>query len=191
MREIVIIFILALASAGALLAQGLSDLFDQKKEQLKYMKLQIAALKVYTHILEEGYTIVKDGNLSIRDIKQGDWDLHQTHFNSLFQVNKAIAADPRVTGSLDLFRGIQDMAIEFSDLQGRWAPLGKQASAALWAEYDRGLRLLHHLIENNSLEMTDDERLEWIGKVYQRAGDLYVKAKSELENIVAMQKQES
>ena len=52
-------------------AQGLSEWFNQKATQKKYLLQQIAALQVYIGYLQKGYSIAKTGLTTIGNIKNG------------------------------------------------------------------------------------------------------------------------
>jgi hypothetical protein len=87
--------ILLLATAGLFAflssnAQTADEWFNQKSTQKKYLLQQIAALKVYLGYAKKGYTIVTSGVNTIRNIKNGDLNLHRDFFNRLKNVNPSI-----------------------------------------------------------------------------------------------------
>src|SRR5260221_4860823 len=71
-------------------AQTYDEWFRQKKTQKKYLLQQIAALQVYIDYAKKGYDIASKGLNTIRDIKNGDFNLHRDFFGSLKQVNPKI-----------------------------------------------------------------------------------------------------
>ncbi|NLR78027.1 hypothetical protein [Chitinophaga eiseniae] len=82
-RVCLLIFLLAAATTAAFS----QSFFSQKKTQLKYMAAQLAALKVYTTYLGEGYKIVKGGLDAYHAFKRGEFNLHNLFFKSLKNVN--------------------------------------------------------------------------------------------------------
>ena len=68
---------------GPVSAQTVNEWVNQKSTQKKYLLQQIAALQVYINYAKKGYNIVSGGINTIRDIKKGDLNLHNTFFSSL------------------------------------------------------------------------------------------------------------
>ena len=71
-------------------AQTTDEWLNQKATQKKYLLQQIAALQVYIGYAKKGYNIVSGGVNTIRNIKNGDFNLHRDFFNRLKNVNPAI-----------------------------------------------------------------------------------------------------
>src|SRR5215470_7473984 len=78
-------------------AQSFDVWFQQKKTQKKYLLQQIAALQVYLDYLEKGYSISKEGLGMIQDLKNGEFVLHDSFFNSLKIVNPVVRKGAEVT----------------------------------------------------------------------------------------------
>ncbi|NLR67910.1 hypothetical protein HGH92_26635 [Chitinophaga varians] len=81
-RVCMLVFLFALTTAAFS-----QSFFSQKKTQLKYMAAQLAALKIYTTYLSEGYKIVKGGLDAYHAFKRGEFNLHSLFFKSLKNVN--------------------------------------------------------------------------------------------------------
>ena len=58
--------------------------------QKKYMLQHIAALQVYIGYAKKGYNIASKGINTVRNIKNGDFNLHRDFFSSLKNINPAI-----------------------------------------------------------------------------------------------------
>src|SRR5688500_14766126 len=71
-------------------AQTWDEWTQQKKTQIKCLLQQIAANKVYIEYLQKGYSIANKGLTTIRNIKDGDFNLHRDFFGSLKTVNSKI-----------------------------------------------------------------------------------------------------
>src|SRR5438046_646086 len=87
----IIIIILSFLAAGQLCrAQTYDEWVRQSKTQKKYLLEQILALKTYIGYAEKGYSIASKGLNTIKDIKDGDFNLHDNFFNSLSAVNPQV-----------------------------------------------------------------------------------------------------
>src|SRR5438270_175824 len=86
-----IIFAIILSiSIGVCHAQTFDEWFNQKETQKKYLLAQIAALHTYIDYAQKGFSIVNNGLNTIRDIKKGDFNLHNNFLNSLSTVNPTV-----------------------------------------------------------------------------------------------------
>lgn len=183
MKKTVIIVLLA-AMAVQCRAQTFSEWFRQKSTQTKYLLEQIAALQVYIGYLRKGYTIVKDGLHTISDIKQGDLNLHTDYFNSLKNVNPAIASYPRVKDILDIQKAILRLTNKSRRQFAHTNVFTGSELQYIDKVYDRLLTDCQATIDQlqtvttpGKLEMKDDERLRRINLLYQDAQSQYGFAK--------------
>ncbi|RKR82404.1 hypothetical protein BDD43_2581 [Mucilaginibacter gracilis] len=157
-------------------AQTFAEWFKQTSTQKKYLLQQIAALQLYTGFLEKGYTIAKSGLGTIKDITSGEFDLHSLYISSLKRVNPVIRNDKRVDGILSMQT---ELLKRFNELDGLdILPADNQSyiSSVRQAITDlcrKDLDELELIITSGKLEMTDDERLQRLGKVYESTLDKY------------------
>lgn len=86
----------------SLLGQTFDEWFRQEKTAKKYLREQLAALKMYGDVLDKGYAIAKNGLAIIGNIKRGDFRLHQEYFSSLQSVNPAIQDWPEIRAIMNL-----------------------------------------------------------------------------------------
>ncbi|EHQ26173.1 hypothetical protein [Mucilaginibacter paludis] len=169
--------VLALVCCSSLSrAQTFAEWFKQTSTQKKYLLQQIAALQVYTGFLEKGYTIAKSGLGTIKDITSGEFDLHSLYISSLKRVNPVIRNDKRVDRILSMQT---ELLKRFNELDGldvlpadnkSYIGSVKQTITDLCR---KDLDELELVIISGKLEMTDDERLERLGKVYESTLDKY------------------
>lgn len=149
------------------------SIFNQSGTQMDYYLQQIAALGVYSKDLTSGYKTVKNGLGNIHDAKNGEFNLHQAYFNSLSSVNPAIRNDPKVNGILNYQNDIDK---EFNNVFRQLAG-SKQVTADestyiksvynnLLAGCNKDLDELSLVITNGKVQMTDDERIKRIDKLY-------------------------
>jgi len=139
----------------------------QMAQMVETMLQQIAALEGYIATAEKGYKIVEDGLHTIRDIKNGEFNLHSTFFSSLQSVN------PQVRG---LAEAAEIVALQASIInrtsrtlqsirQNRWLRadeidyLSKVYATLLNAALE-DVNALADLTTSGKLEMTDGERIK-------------------------------
>ena len=145
----------------------------QKKTRIKHLLEQIAANKVYIEYAQKGYKIVTDGLHSIRDIKNGDFHLHLGHIDSLKVVNPKIknwakvadiiAAQLRVLKSA---RNAINAVRESGQFTSDELDYCKNVFDYLLSECLRNIDELMMVITSGELEMTDDERVKRIERIY-------------------------
>lgn len=176
--KIFVLVLTMLVSIQASYGQKWKEWFKQKKTQIEYLVNQIAAYKVYYDYLKKGYSIVKDGTRLIGDIKEGDFNLHNGYFLSLKSVNPVIKNDTRVAAILSSqaallqqFKGL----IKFSLESGQISTAERQYIDALYSnlrkECMKDLGDLEMVITSGELEMTDDQRLDFIDRIYTDTQD--------------------
>jgi hypothetical protein len=171
--KIVVVVLTMLVSVQASYGQKWKEWFRQRKTQIEYLVNQIAAYKVYYDYLQKGYSIVKDGTRIIGDIKEGDFNLHNGYFLSLKSVNPAIKNYSHVAAILSdqaallkQFRGL----INYSTESGQFSASERQYITELYTKLNveclKDLGDLEMVITSGEVEMTDDERLALIEKIY-------------------------
>jgi hypothetical protein len=154
-------------------AQKWKEWFKQKKTQIEYLVNQIAALQVYIGYLQKGYTIVKDGTRLIGDIKQGDFNLHNGYFTSLRSVSPAIASYSKVADILSdqatILQQFKEL-LKFSAESGQFSATERQYISSVYANVKsaslQNLDDLIRVLTSGEMEMKDDERLDFIDRIY-------------------------
>ncbi len=154
--------------------QTWGEFFNQKKTQKKYLLEQLVALKMYAGYLKKGYDIVGSGISTVKDIKNGEFNLHSTFFTSLKNVNPAIRKNAKIASIISLqifiakaFKSIGDNdGLELSDNQYILDVKDKVTDDCL---VDMEELLL--VITSGRLELTDDERIERLDSIYERMRD--------------------
>ena len=154
-------------------AQTWAEWFQQKETQKKYLLQQIAALKVYIDYAEKGYTIANEGLQTIHSIKTGDFNLHNTFFNSLKQVNPAIKDWSRIADIVELqlkivkqVKGITSAVKVDGELTNEELNYCQSVFSRL---LDACLQNVEELVESitaGSLKMTDDARMKRIEGIW-------------------------
>lgn len=154
--------------------QKWKEWFRQKKTQIEYLVNQIAALQVYAGYLQKGYTIVKDGTRLIGDIKQGDFNLHNGYFSSLRAVNPVFSSYSRVavimSDQATILQHFKEL-LKFSAESGQFSATERQYIAAVYANVKsaslQNLDDLTRVLTSGEMEMKDDERIDFIDRIYR------------------------
>ena len=161
-------------------AQTADEWLNQNSTQKKYLLQQIAALKVYLGYAKKGYTIVTNGVNTIRNIKNGDLNLHRDFFNSLKNVNPSIrkyakAADiiayqvKIIKQTKITIQQIRETK-QFTETELDYC---KQVFDNLLDECIKTVEELILVTTSGKLEMKDDERLKRIDKLYADVQEKY------------------
>ena len=176
----IIVFGILLLSHITLAAQTWAEFFKQNKTQRKYLIEQIAALRVYADFARKGYGIVKEGTQMIGDLKRGDFNLHDAHFKSLRVVNPTIKKADQVSAIIEMHQAMaKSRAGTFQKVQATKMinatelKLIQQLYANLAAESGKDLEALELLIKDGELELSDDQRISRIDKLYKAMLEKY------------------
>lgn len=148
--------------------------------QKKYMLQQIAALQVYIGYAKKGYNIASKGINTVRNIKNGDFNLHRDFFSSLKKVNPKISKYVKVADIIAYqFRIISNtkqtlQAIrETKQFTTEELDYCKRVFDNLLDECVKTIDGLLMVITSGELEMKDDERLKRIDSIYNDMQDKY------------------
>ncbi len=180
MKKIIITLAFVSLWLSPITAQTASEWFNQKSTQKKYLLQQIAALQVYISYAKKGYNIVISGLNTIRDIKKGDLNIHNTFFNSLKAVNPKIARYQKVADIISYQLRIIKQAkqtIAYIRESNQFTPdeieYNKKVFDFLLLECIESINQLVSIITPGELEMRDSERLIRIDKLYADMQDKY------------------
>jgi hypothetical protein len=177
--------ILLLATAGLFAflssnAQTADEWLNQKSIQKKYLLQQIAALKVYLGYAKKGYTIVTSGVNTIRNIKNGELNLHRDFINRLKNVNPSIRKYAKVADiiayQVKIIKQTKSTIQQIRETkQFTEAELDhcKQVFGNLLDECMKNVEELILVTTSGKLEMKDDERLKRIDGLYADVQDKY------------------
>lgn len=157
---LVLVVSLVLTGRGAS-AQTWDEIFKQKKTQKKYLLQQIAALQVYIGYARKGYDIVGNRIHAVKDINNGEFNLHRNFFAALGSVNPSIKGSAVVmevlNGGLALISILKSW--DSSGLNPGDRAFVSLVKANLLAECAVELEDFLLIITSGKLEMKDHERL--------------------------------
>ncbi len=166
------LFILLLASAGVATTMKASAQADE----LEQLALNIETLAQYKQILSDlkkGYEIVSTGYNTIKNISEGNFDLHKTFLDGLMQVSPTVRNYKRVA---DIINYQIILVKEYKTAFNRFKKdnnFNSQELEYLGRVYNnlfkqslKNLDDLATIITANKLRMSDDERLKAIDKIF-------------------------
>lgn len=172
-----------------------SNCFSQSQD-LKQLELDIQKLAQLRSMLSEmyrGYTILDKGYSSIKDLSQGNYNLHKTYLDKLLDVSTNVKADPKIAAVMDEQKQI-DAACQFS------RQLITQSAAFTGTEKAAILTLLQNIVARSNslikelqmittpgvLLMNDAERMEAIARIEKAMKEKLTIVQKQQKNMEAL-----
>lgn len=149
---------------------------SQEAKQLLLDVEKLAALKNILSDLKKGYEIISGGYNTIKNISEGNFNLHEMFLNSLLQISPAVRSYKRIADIINAqlkivseyktayrqFRQTNLFSIDEIDYIGK-------VYSNLFNQSVKNLNALVTLITANKLRMSDDERLSAIDDNWREA----------------------
>jgi hypothetical protein len=160
----------------AVKAQTFAEWWSQKSTQIKYLEQQIVASQAYYGYLKQGYNISKKGLGVIGDWKNGEMNLHKDHYEALKNVNPVIRDNAKFKAIPEYADAIPMQFDHLQNLTGLTADNRTYINAVrqkVLTECDKDLHELELVAVNGKTEMTDDERLKRLDKLYDSMKDKF------------------
>ncbi len=169
------IFILVILCSG----------FARAQSDIQAMLKQIAKLEIYIIDLEKGYKIAQEGLTTISEIKKGEFNLHSIFFSSLESVNPSVAKYSKIaiiiSDQLSIISAFKSL-IQKLDNSGRITNAELQYIQVIYSNIsDESMKTLNSLLAvltDGTFEMTDDERIKRIDRIYEDMEDKYAFSQS-------------
>jgi hypothetical protein len=178
MKKILSILSIAFIFSFNTNAQTFDEWFQQKKTQKKYLVQQIAALKVYLGYAKKGYEIAQRGWTTVENIKGGNFNLDRDFFRSFKNVNPAIRNTAKVADIIAFqYFIIKDFKriYNFCESNRNFTPEEIRYIAMVHTNMlflcDASISELLNILQSDKTEMTDDERIMRIDKIYEDMSD--------------------
>ena len=157
-------------------AQLVNEWLRQNATQRKYLAQQIVALQAHIIQLKKGYDIARKGYNTIHSIKNGELSLHSGFFSGLKTVNPKIRKYQRVAdiiaNQVTIIQVCHANARAINK-SGRFGSFELESfssvTSALLAETTNTIDQLSCVILNGRYEMSDDERLMRIDKLFAQS----------------------
>lgn len=165
----------------AFLNAGLHDKLFAQSDEAQQLLLNVQKLAQFKQILSDmkkGYQIVVNGYATVKNLSQGNFNLHKTFLDALMEVSPAIRKYKKVTDIInDQILIVKEYKNAFSRFKkdNNFNPqeieyLGK-VYTNLFKQSLNKLDELTIVITANKLRMSDDERLAAIDRVYNDIQD--------------------
>jgi hypothetical protein len=170
-----IIVILAMCS---LACQSKAQSDEAQQLLLNWEKL--TQFKKILQNMYDGYRILHKGYTAVKDISEGNFNLHKTFLDGLLQVNPAVIKYKRIADIINYqFRIAKEYKAAFTQFKQdkqftveEIDYLGK-VYKNLFGQSLKSLDELAMVITAGKLRMSDDERLQAIDKIYSSVEDQY------------------
>jgi len=154
-----------------------------QSDEAQQLLLNWEKLSQFKKILQnmyDGYKILHKGYTAVKDISEGNFNLHKTFLDGLLQVNPAVIKYKRIADIINyqfqiakeykaaftLFKQDKQFTVEETDYLGK-------VYKNLFGQSLKSLDELAMVITAGKLRMSDDERLQAIDKIYSSVEDQY------------------
>lgn len=167
MKKWVLICVLAIGFGGGVKAQS---------AELQQLLLDIQKLSQFKSILSDmykGYNVLSNGYETIKNISQGDFNLHQVFLDGLLLVSPAVANYKRIP---DIINDQLNIVKEYKSAYTRYKQdkhflpdeiiYLSQVYGNLFNQSVNGLNELIMVITANQTRMSDAERINSIDRIY-------------------------
>lgn len=160
---------------------GISTTASAQETEIQQLLLNVEKLAQFKQILEDmkkGYEVVYAGYSTIQNLSEGNFNLHRTFLEGLLQVNPRVRDYQRV-GDIINYQII--LVKEYKNAYNRFKKDGnfsiqevEYMGDVYKSLFDQSLENLNDLtmvITSDKLQMSDDERLEAIDRIYHEMHD--------------------
>lgn len=168
MKKIAIIFFLILA--------GISTKSSAQKQESEQLLLNVAKLAQLKQILEDmkkGYTIISTGYNNIRNISQGNFNLHKTFLDGSLAVSPTVRNYHKVAEIIHyqmlIVKEYKYAYARFradSNFNPKEIEYLQQVYTNLFTQSLKNLDALTTIVTANQLRMSDEERLQAIDTIF-------------------------
>ena len=176
MKSLLILLLLtAQISSNVLYAQS------TEAQQLLLNVEKLAQLKKILSNMKKGYEIVSTGYNTIKDISQGNFNLHDAFLNALLQVSPSVRKYKRVA---DIISCQSQIVKEYRSAFNRFKSTNLFNSSEITYMEDVYKNLFNKSLQNldelgmvltaGKLRMSDDERIAAIDRIYKDISDKLV-----------------
>jgi len=166
------VFVLSLSASTKLYSQS------QEVQQLLLDVQKLAQLKNILADLKKGYQILEGGYTTIKNISEGNFNLHETFLNSLLQVSPTVKNYKRVADIISTqLKIVKEYKTAFRQFQN--SNLFNEGEldyisnvyTNLFNRSVKNLDALATVITSGTLRMSDDERITSIDNIWKTVSD--------------------
>ncbi|MBS1512792.1 MAG: TerB family tellurite resistance protein [Bacteroidetes bacterium] len=154
-----------------------------QSEEVQQLMLNIEKLAQFKKILKnmkEGYQIISKGYTAVKDISQGNFNLHKTFLDGLMQVSPVVKKYKRIADIISYqLRIAKEYKLAFNRFKEEKQFTAEEIDyvgkvySNLFNESLKNLDELSMVITSGKLRMSDDERLQAIDKIYLAVEEEY------------------
>ena len=163
---------------GAVCLQGKAQSAEAQQLLLNWEKL--AQFKKILQSMFDGYKILNKGYTAVKDISQGNFNLHKNFLDALLDVSPAVKRYKRIADIISYqLRMVKEYKSAFAQFKedDQFTPeeleyIGKVYGGLLKKSL-QGLEELFMVMTAGELRMSDDERLQSIDRVYEGIVDRF------------------
>jgi len=191
MKKYIMIFCFAFSFCFQVTAQS------QEAQQLLLNVQKLAQLKQILKDMYKGYEVVSKGYNTIKNISEGNFDLHKVFLDGLMKVSPVVKNYKRV---IDIIEKQGQIVKEYKSAFSRFKKTGQfnlteinYMSGVYTRLLDRSLQDLNELLmvtTANQLRMSDEERLVAIDKIFAGMEDKlsFLRSFNRSTTVLAMQR---
>jgi hypothetical protein len=150
----------------------------QDMQQLLYDIEKLTQFKAILSDMQQGYSILTQGYQQVKDLSQGNFNLHSVFLNGLLQVNPVVAKYARVADIVanevsilseykKAYKQFQSSGAFSADELNYLAKVYAQLTSAALSDVND----LANILTASKLRMSDDERLSAIDRIYASNSD--------------------
>lgn len=191
MKKFLIIIAIVLAFTGETIAQS----YEARQLALDIEKL--SQLKKILSNMKKGYQVLTKGYNTVKDITEGNFDLHRAFLDALMQVSPTVRKYKKIADILSYqTQLVKEYKSAFSRFK-RCRQFNPSEIKYMGSVYDnlfkKSLQNLDELtivITSGKLRMSDDERINAIDRIYADIGDKlgFLRNFNKENNILALQR---
>ncbi len=173
-------FLLSLFAITAILTATATKVHAQEQE-IQQLLLDMEKLTQFKSILkdmQQGYTILTQGYGQVKDLAQGNFNLHQVFLDGLLQVNPEVKKYARIA---DIIANESSILSAYKKAYRQFNSSGRfsvseldyltNVYARLTGSALQNINDLANIITASQLRMSDDERLSAIDRIYADTND--------------------
>ncbi len=173
MKKVTIIIVILLSTLTVFPSKGKAQSIAQLLEQLTLDYQKLAGLKSILSQMYTGYEVLSKGYHAVKDVSQGNFNLHQVFLDGLLVVSPTLRKYPRVTDIID------DQSSLISEYHSAYSSFRKDTHFSpdevgyMLTVYNnlvsaslKNLDDLSMIMSDSKLRMSDGERLAAIDRIY-------------------------
>lgn len=172
---------------------------DQDIQQLILDIEKLTQFKAILSDMQQGYSILTQGYQQVKNLSQGNFNLHSVFLNGLLQINPEVAKYARVA---DIIADEVSILSEYKKAYRQFQNSGSfnadelnylaKVYAGLTSAALNDVNDLANIITASKLRMSDDERLSAIDRIYASSSDKlsFLRDFNRRTNILLLQRQQ-